>query len=99
MCLMCSALDGAEELEHVEHRVRLGAVGNDGAVVDIGITFTRTYTRLSVSSSLFINFFSSVRCLVSRHSITQMFETCESSHHIRNTLYIVSRWAKQSGYI
>jgi hypothetical protein len=49
MCLMYSALDGAEEVEHVEHRARLEAVGNEGAtVVDITVTFTRTYTRLSV---------------------------------------------------
>jgi hypothetical protein len=40
------ALDGAKEVEHVEHRV--GAVRNDGVtVVDITVTLTRTYTPLS----------------------------------------------------
>jgi hypothetical protein len=40
------ALDGAKEVEHVEHSV--GAVRNDGAtVVDITVTLTRTYTCLS----------------------------------------------------
>jgi hypothetical protein len=38
MCLICSVLDGAEEVEHVERRVRFGAVRNDGAtVVDINV--------------------------------------------------------------